>query len=120
MSDAPILLAAGGTGGHLFPAEALAHALSARGALVDLVTDERALAYGGSFPARAMHTIASATPRGGSILARAQAVASLAYGTAQSAALKLELPRPRSGCWKSLTDLFFLSSALVLDAFAIL
>ncbi|MGJ0509916.1 MAG: undecaprenyldiphospho-muramoylpentapeptide beta-N-acetylglucosaminyltransferase [Methylocystis sp.] len=87
MSDAPILLAAGGTGGHLFPAEALAHALNARGATVDLVTDERALAYGGSFPARAMHCIPSATPRGGSLVAKARAVASLAYGTAQSAAL---------------------------------
>jgi UDP-N-acetylglucosamine--N-acetylmuramyl-(pentapeptide) pyrophosphoryl-undecaprenol N-acetylglucosamine transferase len=95
MSDAPILLAAGGTGGHLFPAEALAHALAARGAVVDLVTDERALAYGGSFPARAMHTIPSATPRGGSILARAQAVAMLAYGTAQSAGL-LRAVKPRA------------------------
>jgi len=95
MTDAPILLAAGGTGGHLFPAEALAHALQARGAVVDLVTDDRALAYGGSFPARAMHTIPSATPRGGSILARAQAVARLAYGTAQSTAL-LRAVKPRA------------------------
>ncbi len=87
MRERPFLLCAGGTGGHLFPAEALAHALARRGALVDLVTDERALAYGGSFPARAMHTIAAATPRGGSLIARAQAVARLAYGTAQAAAL---------------------------------
>ncbi|WP_442754401.1 undecaprenyldiphospho-muramoylpentapeptide beta-N-acetylglucosaminyltransferase [Methylocystis sp. JAN1] len=85
MNDHPILLAAGGTGGHLFPAEALAHALGARGAPVELVTDERALAYGGGFPARAMHCIPSATPRGGSIIAKAQAVARLAYGTAQAA-----------------------------------
>jgi UDP-N-acetylglucosamine--N-acetylmuramyl-(pentapeptide) pyrophosphoryl-undecaprenol N-acetylglucosamine transferase len=95
MVDSPILLAAGGTGGHLFPAEALAHALAARGAAVELVTDERALAYGGSFPARAMHTIPSATPRGGSLLARAQAVARLAYGTAQAAAL-LRRIQPRA------------------------
>jgi UDP-N-acetylglucosamine--N-acetylmuramyl-(pentapeptide) pyrophosphoryl-undecaprenol N-acetylglucosamine transferase len=87
MSDAPILLAAGGTGGHLVPAEALAHALNARGVPVELVTDERALAYGGSFPARSMHCIPSATPRGGSLLAKAQAVARLAYGTAQSAGM---------------------------------
>jgi UDP-N-acetylglucosamine--N-acetylmuramyl-(pentapeptide) pyrophosphoryl-undecaprenol N-acetylglucosamine transferase len=85
MNDRPILLSAGGTGGHLFPAEALAHALGARGVAVELVTDERALAYGGSFPARAMHCIPSATPRGGSFLAKAQAVARLAYGTAQAA-----------------------------------
>ena len=31
MSDNSIMVAAGGTGGHLFPAEALAHALRARG-----------------------------------------------------------------------------------------
>ncbi|WP_036283147.1 undecaprenyldiphospho-muramoylpentapeptide beta-N-acetylglucosaminyltransferase [Methylocystis sp. ATCC 49242] len=95
MSEAPILLAAGGTGGHLFPAEALAHALAARGVAVELVTDERALKYGASFPARAMHTIPAATPRGGSLLARAQAVARLAYGTAQAAALLRKL-QPRA------------------------
>lgn len=85
MNNRPIILAAGGTGGHLFPAEALAHALGGRGVPVELVTDERALAYGGNFPARAMHCIPSATPRGGSLIAKAQAVARLAYGTAQAA-----------------------------------
>lgn len=95
MTDAPILLAAGGTGGHLFPAEALAHALEARGVAVELVTDERALRYGGTFPARAMHTIPSATPRGGSLLARAKAVAQLAYGTAQAISL-LQRVKPRA------------------------
>lgn len=87
MSDSPILLAAGGTGGHLFPAEALAHALAARGWAAELVTEERALRYGGDFPARAMHIIPAATPRGGSLLAKAQAVARLALGTTQAVAL---------------------------------
>ncbi|HEY8214668.1 MAG TPA: glycosyltransferase, partial [Methylocystis sp.] len=87
MSDSPILLAAGGTGGHLFPAEALAHALAARGVAAELVTEERALRYGGEFPARAMHVIPAGTPRGGSLLAKAQAVARLAVGTAQAVAL---------------------------------
>jgi UDP-N-acetylglucosamine--N-acetylmuramyl-(pentapeptide) pyrophosphoryl-undecaprenol N-acetylglucosamine transferase len=82
--SAPVLLAAGGTGGHLFPAEALAHALRARGLEVELVTDERALRYGGEFPARAMHTIASATPRGGSVFAKATAIATLGVGAAQA------------------------------------
>jgi UDP-N-acetylglucosamine--N-acetylmuramyl-(pentapeptide) pyrophosphoryl-undecaprenol N-acetylglucosamine transferase len=81
MSEVLALIAAGGTGGHLFPAEALAHALAVRGAAVELVTDERALRYGGTFPSRAMHTIRSATPRGGSLLARAKAVAELGLGT---------------------------------------
>lgn len=59
-----IVVAAGGTGGHLFPAEALAVALAARGAVVDLATDERAFRWGGSFPARATHIVPSATLRG--------------------------------------------------------
>ncbi len=57
----PILLCAGGTGGHLFPAEALAHELRARGLSVHLATDERAGRYAGSFPADATHVIPSAT-----------------------------------------------------------
>jgi UDP-N-acetylglucosamine--N-acetylmuramyl-(pentapeptide) pyrophosphoryl-undecaprenol N-acetylglucosamine transferase len=36
-----ILLSAGGTGGHLFTAEALANALKAQGARVALATDKR-------------------------------------------------------------------------------
>ena len=95
MSDKPILLAAGGTGGHLFPAEALAHALTARGATVELVTDDRALRYGASFPARAMHVLPSATPRGGSLIARAVAVAQLATGTAQAVSL-MRKAQPRA------------------------
>lgn len=95
MSERPILLAAGGTGGHLFPAEALAHALTARGVAVELVTDERALRYGSTFPARAMHAIPSATPRGGSLIARAQAVARLALGTWEAIKL-LRRVKPRA------------------------
>ncbi|HLH94043.1 MAG TPA: undecaprenyldiphospho-muramoylpentapeptide beta-N-acetylglucosaminyltransferase [Xanthobacteraceae bacterium] len=58
------LLAAGGTGGHLFPAEALAEALARRGIAVELVTDERAERYGKRFPAQHIHIIASETVRG--------------------------------------------------------
>lgn len=62
MTERTALLAAGGTGGHLFPAEALAHELIARGWSVDLATDERAGRYAGKFPAVETHRIASATP----------------------------------------------------------
>ena len=65
MAQGPlIMLAAGGTGGHLFPAEALSHALHARGARVMLMTDTRAAAYAGSFPAEVVHAVPAATPSG--------------------------------------------------------
>ncbi|RWC56166.1 undecaprenyldiphospho-muramoylpentapeptide beta-N-acetylglucosaminyltransferase [Mesorhizobium sp.] len=61
MARGVILLAAGGTGGHLFPAEALAHELNGRGWSVHLATDDRAERFAGHFPAAAVHPIQSAT-----------------------------------------------------------
>ncbi|WP_027057943.1 undecaprenyldiphospho-muramoylpentapeptide beta-N-acetylglucosaminyltransferase [Mesorhizobium loti] len=61
MARGVILLAAGGTGGHLFPAEALAHELIERGWAVHLATDDRAERFAGHFPAAAIHPIQSAT-----------------------------------------------------------
>ncbi len=80
----PVLLAAGGTGGHLFPAEALAVALARHGVSVHLATDERASRYGGTFPADMIHEIPSATVSGGSPVAKAIAVARLAQGVLES------------------------------------
>ncbi len=56
----PIALAAGGTGGHMFPAEALAHELIARGCEVVLVTDRRGGAFGGRLAAVAVHRVQAA------------------------------------------------------------
>lgn len=61
MGDRIALLAAGGTGGHLFPAEALAHELIARGWRVHLASDSRAGRFSGTFPAEAVHAVSSAT-----------------------------------------------------------
>lgn len=77
----PVLLAAGGTGGHLFPAQALAAVLARRGVEVELITDARAQKYSGEFPARAMHMVTAATPTGGSPLSKAAALAKLGLGT---------------------------------------
>jgi UDP-N-acetylglucosamine--N-acetylmuramyl-(pentapeptide) pyrophosphoryl-undecaprenol N-acetylglucosamine transferase len=56
-----VALAAGGTGGHLFPAQALAEVLTSRGHRIHLVTDERVHDYGKSFPAEATHVLPSAS-----------------------------------------------------------
>jgi len=77
-----VLLAAGGTGGHLFPAEALAVALAKRGAVIDLATDTRAAHF--QFPARAVHLIPSATLRGRDPIAVARTATLLALGTAKA------------------------------------
>lgn len=55
------MLAAGGTGGHLFPAQALAEELVGRGFRIHLMTDERVRDYGKSFPAEKVHIVPSAT-----------------------------------------------------------
>jgi hypothetical protein len=44
------VIAAGGTGGHMFPAQALAEAMLARGWRVKLSTDARGARYAGGFP----------------------------------------------------------------------
>jgi len=61
MSRGTFVLAAGGTGGHLFPAQALAEELNRRGYTIHLMTDERVRDYGKSFPAAATHVVPSAT-----------------------------------------------------------
>lgn len=76
----PVLLAAGGTGGHLFPAQALAEVLRARGMEVQLVTDTRAQKYSGAFPASQVHAVPSATPAGGGVMGKAWAALVLARG----------------------------------------
>jgi UDP-N-acetylglucosamine--N-acetylmuramyl-(pentapeptide) pyrophosphoryl-undecaprenol N-acetylglucosamine transferase len=81
-ADKLVLLCAGGTGGHLFPAESLSVVLEKRGVTVDLATDHRAAHF--KFPARAVHLIPSATMRGRNPVALARTAALLALGTAKA------------------------------------
>ena len=83
MDTAPlILLAAGGTGGHLFPAEALGVELIRRDLRVRLVTDSRALRYGGLFSKDMIDVVPSETVRGRSPWRLARTGLMLAAGTA--------------------------------------
>ena len=75
-----ILLAAGGTGGHLFPAEALGVELIKRGLRVRLATDSRALRYSGLFSRETMDVVPSATVRGRTPWSLAYTGAMLAAG----------------------------------------
>jgi UDP-N-acetylglucosamine--N-acetylmuramyl-(pentapeptide) pyrophosphoryl-undecaprenol N-acetylglucosamine transferase len=50
MREPLLLIAAGGTGGHMFPAQALAEAMVRRGWRVKLSTDARGARYAGGFP----------------------------------------------------------------------
>jgi UDP-N-acetylglucosamine--N-acetylmuramyl-(pentapeptide) pyrophosphoryl-undecaprenol N-acetylglucosamine transferase len=88
----PIVLAAGGTGGHMFPAEALASELLARGRVVALVTDRRGQSFGERVP-----DITTLRIRAGrfdvGLLGKVVGVAELIVGIAQ-AALKLRALSP--------------------------
>ena len=86
-----VLLAAGGTGGHLFPAEALAAALHAHDIDVDLATDARAARYAGHFPARELHVLPADTVRGRSPVALARTGLALASGLVSGLALMRRL-----------------------------
>lgn len=77
-----ILLAAGGTGGHLFPAEALGVELMKRGLRVRLATDARALRYSGLFSRDTIDVVPSETLRGRNPLSLARTGFTLAAGMA--------------------------------------
>jgi UDP-N-acetylglucosamine--N-acetylmuramyl-(pentapeptide) pyrophosphoryl-undecaprenol N-acetylglucosamine transferase len=75
-----ILLAAGGTGGHLFPAEALGVELIRRGFRVRLVTDSRALRYSGLFSKDTIDVVPSETVRSRTPWSLAYTGLKLGYG----------------------------------------
>jgi UDP-N-acetylglucosamine--N-acetylmuramyl-(pentapeptide) pyrophosphoryl-undecaprenol N-acetylglucosamine transferase len=82
-----VLIAAGGTGGHLFPAQALATVLRRIGTRVVLVTDERVDTYMQDFPADEILTVASATPSVRSLPRMALAGLTLGRGVVQAIGL---------------------------------
>lgn len=94
-ANGTVLLCAGGTGGHLFPAQALAHELAGRGFAAHLATDERAEKFAVGFPGAAIHVVASATFGSKNPLAMAKAAWRLVSGYRQARALIRRL-KPRA------------------------
>ncbi len=83
--QAPLVaLAAGGTGGHMFPAEALAVELRRRGLRTLLVTDSRGQRYAEGFPADEQFLISAGSPSVGGPVRKAFAAAAIAGGLIRS------------------------------------
>ena len=95
MSKPPyLLIAAGGTGGHMFPAQALAEAMIARGWRVKLSTDARGARYAGGFPAEVQVVVSdSGTFARGGVLAKL-AVPFRIVGGVLGATVKMLIDRP--------------------------
>lgn len=89
----PIVIAAGGTGGHTFPAQATAQALMARGHRVLLATDPRGANFAAKVPGAELLPIRSATFSGRNPIKIGLAITEILRGVRQArAAFKREKP----------------------------
>lgn len=82
-SSSLILLSAGGTGGHMFPAAALSQDLVSRGYRVEIVTDNRGKKYSHIFNGLPVHVISAGT-LGKGIVGKVKGVAALGVGMVQA------------------------------------
>ncbi len=79
-----VVLAAGGTGGHMFPAQALARELLDRGLTVALITDRRGGGFGPDLPQVETHRISAAGIAGRGLLGKLGGILKLGLGTIQA------------------------------------
>ena len=96
LSVSPILIAAGGTGGHMFPALALARSLLERGQPVTVVTDDRGARFLPDDIDR--HVIRAGSPTG-ALGARLRGVLALVRGTTQTLRLMRRLKPRAAACF---------------------
>lgn len=87
MTKGLIALTAGGTGGHVFPAEALANCLQKRGYDLVFMTDKRAKNLNGTLGSIPRHTVCAEGVTGRSTVRKIAAVIKLLWGTIQATCL---------------------------------
>ncbi len=80
----PVVIAAGGTGGHLFPGQALAQELRRRGRRIVLITDERVQRFDTLFPGADIFSVPSATPNDRGVVGLIKAAPSILSGIGQA------------------------------------
>ncbi|MGB4107225.1 MAG: undecaprenyldiphospho-muramoylpentapeptide beta-N-acetylglucosaminyltransferase [Alphaproteobacteria bacterium] len=85
-----VLLSAGGTGGHMTPAQALAQDLKSRGFDIELITDERGAKYRHLFGDMKVHVVRSGTFTAGT-MGKLKGAANLGVGFGQALMLILKL-----------------------------
>ncbi len=94
MKPPHLVIAAGGTGGHMFPAQSLAETMLAKGWRVTLSTDDRGARYAGAFPKDvAVRKTVSATFARGGIVAKVLVPLRIAAGVA-AALTRFLIDRP--------------------------
>ena len=79
-----VVLAAGGTGGHMFPAQALARELLSRGIGVVLITDARGGGFGPDLPQVETHRIPAGAMAGAGLVKKLRSMAQLGLGYLQA------------------------------------
>lgn len=94
MNKPLLIIAAGGTGGHMFPAQALAETMLDRGWRVRLSTDERGARYAGNFPDAVERQVVSAgTFQRPGIMSKIKAPVQIAAGVV-TAILRMRREKP--------------------------